>query len=230
MIITIHQPQYLPYIGFFHKLMLSDVCVILDDVEYSKNDFFNRNRIKTPQGWCWKTVPVKAKMKQLIKDDEIDNSQNWGVKHLKAILANYEKAAFFNEYQEFFKDYYSESWETLVDLNLKSIEYIAKKLNLNVKFRKSSELGINSKKTQRLVDICKKLNAMSYIAGVGSKDYMDAELFRESGIKLLYQDFKHPVYEQRFGKFEELMSVIDLIFNNGKKSIEIIKNSGGVFQ
>ena len=137
MIITIHQPQYLPYIGFFHKLMLSDVCVILDDVEYSKNDFFNRNRIKTPQGWCWITVPVKAKMKQLIKDVEIDNSQNWGVKHWKAILANYEKAAFFNEYQEFFKDYYSESWETLVDLNLKSIEYIAKKLNLNVKFRRN---------------------------------------------------------------------------------------------
>lgn len=228
--ICIQQPQYLPYIGFFHKLMLSDVCVILDDVKYSKNDFFNRNKIKTAQGWCWLTVPVKASADHLIKDAEIDNTHNWRGKHFKTILLNYMKSPFFERHKDFFEEYYKKKWVNLTELNLSSLKYISEQLKIPIKFIRSSGLGITTAKTQKLVDICKMLKADTYISGIGAKDYMDDKLFETNGIKLLYQDFRHPVYEQRFEKFEKFMSIIDLIFNHGLKSAGIIRNSGGVFQ
>jgi len=228
--VSIQQPQYLPYIGFFHKLMLSDIHVILDDVIYGKNTFVNRNRIKTPQGAAWITVPTRAKRDQLIKEYKIDNSRNWKRKHLNAIKTNYGGAPFFKDYREFFDDYYKKEWIRLVDLDSEALEYISKQLNINVKFIMASELGITTTETQRLIDICSKVGADTYISGIGGKEYMDKKLFKTNGIKLLYQDFKHPVYKQRFGKFEEFMSIIDLLLNHGAESIEIIKNSGGTRQ
>lgn len=227
---SIQQPQYLPYIGFFHKLMLSDVHVVLDDVTYGKNTFVNRNRIKTPQGGEWITVPMKARKDQLIKEYKIDNTHDWRRKNLNAIKTNYGGAPFFKDYSEFFYDYYKKEWVNLAELDIEALKYIAKELKINVKFIRSSELGITTTETQRLIDICKAVEADAYISGIGGKDYMDEKLFKTNGIKLLYQDFKHPVYKQRFGKFEEFMSVIDLLFNHGAGSLEIIKNSGGTRQ
>ena len=226
--VCIQQPQYLPYIGFFHKLMHSDVCVILDDVEYSKNDLFNRNKIKTSQEWCWLTVPVKANMKQLIKDVKINNSSNWKKKHSMAIQSNYQKAAFFNTYWDFFEKYYSKEWDTLTELNMESLKYLAKVLDIPIKFVMSSELNITTSKTQRLIDICKKVGADTYVSGTGAKDYMNDKLFEKENIKLLYQDFNHPVYNQQFGEFEKFMSIIDLLFNHGEESSNIIRQAGGV--
>jgi len=220
------QPQYMPYIGFFHKLMLSDTCVILDDVQYSKNDFFNRNKIKTAQGWCWLTIPVVAKNTTLIKDVKINNSMSWREKHFKSILSNYKKAPFFDEHINFFESLYKKEWSDLTDLNMGIINYICEQLEISIKFIRSSSLGVLSTKTERLIDICKKLDADTYISGTGAKNYMKDELFKENKIELFYQDFEHPIYDQRFGDFEQFMSAIDLLFNKGHKSIEIIKNSG----
>ncbi len=224
--VSIQQPQYLPYIGFFHKLMLSDIHVILDDVTYGKNTFVNRNRIKTPQGAAWITIPMRVKRDQMIKEYKIDNTRDWRRKHLNAIKTNYGGAPFFKDYREFFDDYYKKEWVNLVELDAEALEYIAKQLNINVKFIRSSKLGITTTETQRLIDICNAVEADTYISGIGGKEYMDGNLFKTNNITLIYQDFKHPVYKQRFGKFEEFMSIIDLLFNHGKESTEIIKNSG----
>ncbi len=228
MIVSIHQPQYMPYIGFFHKLMLSDIHVFLDDAQYNKNAFINRNRIKTANGNLWLTVPVHASIKNTIKEVVIDNKSNWKNNHLKSIINNYSKTSFFQEYRDFFEKVYSKEWNNLSELNIYLIQEIAKKLNLNTKFVRVSDMGISSDSTQRLIDICKKLNADTYISGPGGNKYMDVNLFKENSIKLVYQEFNHPVYNQRFGKFTELMSIIDLLFNHGSDSTDIIKNSGGI--
>ena len=150
-IITIHQPGYLPWLGFFHKLLISDVYVIFDDVQYEKNSFNNRNKIKIPQGDCWLTVPIitKGKSKEtLINNAEINNNQNWTKKHLKTIQTYYSKSKFFQDYLWFFKEIYNKNWEVLSDLNIHILKWLLEELDINVELVLSSELkGKKIKKT-----------------------------------------------------------------------------------
>jgi len=224
MIAAIHQPQYLPWLGYFNKIYRADVFCYLDDVQYKKNEWQNRNRIKTSQGWQWITVPVKYRFPQIINDVTINNAVNWRKKHFQAIKTNYGKTPFFPEYRDFFEDVYKKEWEFISDLNIYIIEYIKKRLGMEMTTTiTSSEMELSDDPTDRLIDICKFVGADTYLSGQDGGKYMNLERFSERGIKIIVQDFKHPEYPQRFGDFTSHMSIIDLLFNCGPESLDRIK-------
>lgn len=226
MIFSAHQPQYLPWIGFFHKVMHSDIFVFLDDVQFKKREFQNRNRIRTKDGWIWLTVPVLTKNKyyQKLNEVRINNSYDWRKEHWKSILISYSSAEYFKKYSDFFESVYKMEWEKLLDLNLFIINYIFKVIKIDVKTYLSSEFNICKTGTERIIEIAKILKGDTYLSGVGGIDYLEEHRFSEEGIKLVYQFFPHPVYKQQFNGFQPYMSIIDLLFNCGEKSIDVIRN------
>lgn len=228
MIVSIHQPHYHPWIGYFDKIAKSDVFVYLDNVQYKKREFQNRNKIRTLDGWGWITVPVitKGRYYQKMSNVEVDNSIDWTKSHWEIINENYKSAKHFSEHEKFFKKIYSTVWGKLIDLNLKINEYLFKAFQINTRIYFESQLDISSTSTERIIQICKKLNADEYLTGQGAKDYLDESLFEKEGIKLSWQEFTHPVYEQAYKGFEPYMSIIDLLFNKGNESVSIIQ--GGI--
>ena len=227
MILSIHQPQYLPWLGYFHKMYHSDAFVFLDNARYKKNEYQNRNRIKTKNGGMWLTVPVlKGEHHPDITGVYADNAQQWRKKHWTTIHMNYVKAPFFKKYSDFFEDLYKREWEKLADLNIYIINFLKEILGMERKTYLSSELGVNTTGTQRLVDICKALKADTYLSGAGGRDYLEEDIFKKNSIKLTYQNFDHPVYGQLYMKdtkdFVPYLSVIDLIFNHGPDSLDIL--------
>jgi hypothetical protein len=226
--VAIHQPNYLPYLGFFHKIYLSDVFVILDTVQFVKSGplaWMNRNKIRTKEGWTWLSVPVltKGRFPVAIKQALIDNTGNWRKKHWYSISCNYNKAKYFKRYADFFEQLYSRQWDKLAELNQKIIDYLFQQLGIGVKIVKASELEAEGTGTELLINICKEIGANSYIYGRHGEDYMDAEDFRRQRIRLLPQDFRHPRYQQLHQPFIEGLSVIDLLFNEGENSAKIIQ-------
>lgn len=231
MILAGHQPEYLPYIGFFCKMMQCDKFVIVDHVQFSKKSWQSRNRIRTKEGWILLTVPVltKNKFEQPINEVRINNAINWQKKHWRSMYLNYKKAPFFGVYKDFFEQVYSQKWEKLVDLNETIIRYIARELNINVEIVKSSEFNPCGQKTDLLIDMCKKLGADTYLSGEGGRRYVDESKFKTHNLNSVYINFRHPVYRQQFEPYIPDMSVIDLMFNYGNDpSREIIQNSGGI--
>lgn len=225
MIISIHQPNYLPYLGFFDKIMRSNKFIIYDDAQFVKGDFHNRNRIRTSEGFQWLTVPIRAKLGQRINEVKIDNMHFWAKKHLKSIIANYEGAPFYNRYIKDFEDVYNKKTENLVELNMNLIQLLLRLLKITTPILMSTELGpFKSKSTEKLIELCKIAGGTAYLAGGLAKNYMDESLFQEAGIKVEHQNFAHPTYRQNFKGFIPNMSAIDLLFNCGEKSSKIICN------
>lgn len=223
MIVAVHQPQFLPWLGYFDKIRRADLFCYLDNVQYKKNDWQNRNRIKTAQGWQWLTVPVHYRFPQKIKEVRINNTVNWKKKHLQTLATNYNRAPLFKEFAKLFEEVYSQDWEFLSELNIALIERLKTKFRLDrVPFVKSSEMNLREDPTDRLIDICKELKADSYLSGQDGVKYMDLERFRQSGIRVVVQEFIHPVYPQLFKDFQANMSVVDLLFNCGPEGIERI--------
>jgi DNA-binding ferritin-like protein len=228
MIASGHQPNYLPYIGFFHKACLCDKFVIVDNVQYVKRGPFgwiNRNKIRTSEGWLWLTVPVlsKGKYTQDIMDTMIDNSKPWQHQHWRTISLAYQKAPYFSEHKEFFRKIYETKWEKLDELSEVIIRYLIKALGIKAEIAKSSVIGAEGKGTDLIIDMCKKLGADTYLHGRHGKDYIDESKFADNNIKCLYQEFKHPAYKQVYEPFIEELSVIDLLFNCGPESLSVIK-------
>ena len=215
MICAIHQPQYLPYLGFFDKMKRSDIFVFLDDCQFKKNEWQNRNRIRTKDGWQWITVPVRYRFGEEIREIEINNNTNWRHKHLQSLLTNYGKTPCFKEYIDFFKETYKRGWEFLVDINLHFIGYLMGALGIKTKTVLSSQLDIKTTGTRRLIDITKKVGADTYLSGPGGREYLEIGEFKEAGIKLIFQEFKHPEYKQQFEGFIPNLSVVDFLFNCG---------------
>ncbi|MFW6129792.1 MAG: WbqC family protein [Atribacterota bacterium] len=215
MIAGIHQPQYMPWLGYIDKIKKCDKFVFLDDVQYKKREYQNRNKIRTPQGSMWLTIPVlvKGKYRQDIKQVKINNSTNWRKDHIKAIKHNYSSAKYFDKYFPQIEKIFSKEYKYLIDINMETIKFMIKAFDIDTEYVFSSELNIKSQRTQRLIDICKKLGADEYLSGQGAKDYMDQELFNKNGIKLRYQEFKHPEYTQNFDGFIPNLSAIDYLFN-----------------
>ncbi len=223
MIITVHQPQYLPWPGYFDKIDQSDIFVILDDVQFKKNEWQNRNRIKTSQGWQWITVPILHNFPEEIRKIRINNKTDWKRKHLNALITNYSKTRFFKDYITFFEDLYNREWDYLADLNLRIIYYLINVLGLKREIILSSSLQLSKEPTERLIDICKLIEGDTYLSGQGGQNYMNMDRFHEEGIKVIFQDFKLPPYNQLFGDFIPYMSIIDLLFNHGEESMDIIR-------
>jgi hypothetical protein len=223
LIVTIHQPQYLPWLGYFDKIDKADIFVILDNVQYKKNEWQNRNRIKTANGWQWLSVPVLYKFPQKINQVRINNGVDWRRKHLNALSMNYGKSPYLNEYRSFLEDTFLKEWEYLVDININFIDFFIQKMGIDTKTPLASKLSLREDPTYRLIDICKEVGADTYLAGKDGRNYMDIESFEKENINIIFQDFQHPTYNQLFGNFEPNMSVIDLLFNYGEESFNIIR-------
>ncbi len=225
--LTVHQPEYLPYIGYFERLAKSDIFVVLDDVGYQKNGFINRNKIKTKDGAKWLTIPVKGRSPNLrINEVLIDESKNWGNSQFSSIASAYSKAPYFKEYSAFLKETFNKKWEKIADLDFYLIENIIKFLGINLEIIKSSDLKVQGKATERLINMCKILKADNYLSGPGNKEHqVEKEAFEKADIKVKIKDFSNPEYPQMFMNqgFLPYMSVIDLLFNCGPKSLDIIK-------
>ena len=218
--IAVHQPQYIPWLGYFHKMANVDLFVFLDNVQYKKREFQNRNRIKTPSGPIWLTVPVltKGNFFQKISEVKIDNQERWREKHYETLKRNYSKAPFFKTYQNFLDEIYGKEWDYLIDLNVATVNYLKDALKITTPIKLESEIGTTKTHTERIIEICKKTGADTYLSGAGGKDYMDEGLFEQNKIKLEYQEFIFPVYPQLYGDFIPNLSALDLIFNCGPDS------------
>jgi len=226
-ICAIHQPQYMPWLGYFDKIDRADIFILLDDVQFKKNDWQNRNKIRTAQGWQWLTVPVLHDFGQKIKEVHINNRENWRHDHLRAIELNYGKAPYYKKYMDFFHALYEKEWYSLAELNIFVTEEIMKFLGIKTPLVRASHYKVTDECTQRLVDLCRAVKADTYLAGADGHKYMDMEMFKQSGITLVTQSFDHAVYPQCWGKdgngFISNMSVIDLLMNCGEKSLEILR-------
>jgi len=225
--IAIHQPNYLPYLGFFHKIYLCDIFVILDTVQFVKSGplaWINRNKIRTSEGWMWLTVPVltRGKFPVIIKNALIDNGKNWRRKHFDSIYYNYEKAPYFHKYADFFEELYKKEWERLSPLNEEIIRYLLHELDISVKIIRASDLNAKGRGTDLLVNICKMSGAEEYIYGKHGEDYMELEKLEQNGIKPVPQNFASSPYKQAYEPFFENMSIIDTLFNEGPSGINRI--------
>ncbi|MDQ5985413.1 MAG: hypothetical protein CSYNP_01123 [Syntrophus sp. SKADARSKE-3] len=224
MIVSIHQPQYLPWLGYFDKIDRADVFVLLDNVQFKKNEWQNRNRIKTAQGPQWLTVPVQYKFPQRIHEVEINNQERWQHRQRQAIVSNYRKAPFWTMLDDFFEEIFSKPWPMISDLNIFVVKRLATILGISTPVYIASELSeFPEDPDERLVAITRLLGADTYLAGSGGHDYMNPVIYEEAGIQVMFQDYKHPVYSQLFGQYEPYLSVIDLIFNHGPDSLAILR-------
>lgn len=225
--IGILQPGYLPWLGFFEQMHKSDVFVIYDDVQYDKEGWRNRNRIKTANGVRWLTVPVVVEFGKhpLICNVSIDSKSNWKKKHLHSIRQNYSKALFFKKFIGIFEEAYAKEWQYLVDIDIYFIIKLSECLGIpDKKIIRSSTLNISGGRMERLVNICKLYNADIFYEGAAGKNYIDESCFERNGIKVEYQNYRHPVYNQLHGDFVPYLSVIDLLFNHGDESLAILLN------
>ena len=224
MIVAIHQPQYLPWLGYFDKINRADIFVLLDNVQFKKNEWQNRNKIKTAQGLQWLTVPVMYKFSQLINEVKINNKDKWQHRQRQAIISNYKKASYWSLLEEFFEEIFSSKWQYISQLNIHVVKKLAELLGITTPIFVASELGeFPEDPDDRLIALTKHFDADTYLAGGGGREYMNMEKYAERGIEVIFQEYKHPVYNQLFGDFKPFMSVIDLIYNHGEKSLEILK-------
>jgi hypothetical protein len=225
MIVSINQPAYLSWLGYFHRIAISDAHIVLDHVQLEKNSFTNRNKIRTTKGWCWLTVPVQTAGKfggLPIKEVEIANQKLWAFKHWQTLRFNYSKAPFFDQHAAFFEGIYARRWEKLGELAHEITRYLLDAFGIASKLYFSSQMAASGKKDELVLNLCRELGATVYLSGPLGRDYLREELFRHERIALRYDDYRHPVYAQVYPGFEPYMAAIDLLFNCGPASLEII--------
>jgi hypothetical protein len=224
--ISIHQPEHLPWLGFFHKISLVEVFVLLDIVQYRKQYFQNRNRLRTSNGFIMVTVPVISKNRrdQFIKDVEIDwTDRYWPQRIWESIKHNYNKAPYFGKYGEELRAIYCDTlWNRLADLNITLIKKLSDMLGIKTNFIIASNLNETGKSTDLIIAICQKLNAKLYLSGRFGKNYLEETKFDQAGVELKYHNFYHPIYKQVYDPFLPEMSVIDLLMCHGKDSLKIL--------
>jgi WbqC-like protein family len=223
---AILQPGFLPWLGFFEQMSRADVFVFLDDVQYTKNDWRNRNRIKTKDGTQWLTVPVSYTFGQKILDVAIDHSTPWAQKQIRAIESWYRRAHHFERYSGDLAAILGKRHARLVDLDIELTVWLQNQIGLHVKLLRSSELPIASQDRQlKLIELCKSLGCDTFYEGNAGQSYMDVGLFRAHGVEVEFQQYSHPYYPQLWSKeqgFISHLSVIDLLFNHGPDSLAIL--------
>lgn len=242
MIVTIHQPEYLPWLGFFNKMQQADVFVVLDTVQFTKEDFQNRNRVKTRNGWSWLTVPVykKGRSSQRILDVEICNDSRWGRKTAALLRDSYGKAPHFAEHfydsqGGFFEGLFAATWTSLCELDIEIIQYLRHALGIETKILRASQLDLPATDLPGGIDvnggtevthrISRHLGADVYLSGSFGRDYLDESVFQASGIEVQYTSFEHPTYEQLWPPFEPRLSAIDVLFNHGEEASRILETT-----
>ena len=231
-IVSGHQSVYLPWLGLFHKLYLSDVFVYMDTVQYLEGDWNNRNKIRTPQGWMWLTAPIDRRASQGHMLDQIvlrghedpDAKTFWQKQHWSSIRVNYGKTPFFDDYAtELEKMYLGQTWVRLVDLCWAQFNLFRSWLGLDDRrVVRMSEISFSGVKDELVLDHCRKLHGDAVVFGSHGCDYVNTKRFNQAGIQVYFQDYQHPVYRQRFPGFEPYMTILDLLFNYGPDSREVL--------
>jgi len=225
MIVAIHQPHYLPWLRYVDKAARADVFVLLDDAQFTKNGWQNRNRIKTPQGWTYLTVPAEDPFGRPILEVGICSREGWRKKHWNALRTSYGRVPYFRRYAEAFETIYTREWESLCDLNLHLLEVLFRLLGVRVPMVRSTRLGIPGRATERLVAICRALRADVYLTGdYGAQNHLEIKPFQEAGISVWRQNWSCPVYRQLFPQagFLPDLSIVDLLFNEGDRALEVL--------
>ena len=226
-ITSIHQPDFIPYFGFFNKINKSDIYVVMDNVQLSKSGWTHRDKIKTSKEVSWITIPIKnIKKKQLIKDCLIDHDINWKKKHINMISENYKNSKFINEGIEIINDLYKLNTNYLFEFNFNIINKLFEIFKINVDIKLLSQINVDGDKSELLIKILKKINSNLYLSGDGAKNFIDIDLFRYNNIEIIFNNFKHPIYEQINGNFVKNLSILDIILNCGITETEkLIKNA-----
>jgi hypothetical protein len=213
----------MPWLGYFDKIVKSDCFVFLDIVQFKKNEFQNRNKIKTAHGWMWLTVPVRYKYPEHIDEVKVNNRIDWRKKHLRALDINYQRAPYFRDLFPTLEEFYAGDSESLTQINRASVLMCLGILGMNKETKVASEMGdFPEEPSERLAAICESLGADIYLSGRGGKDYLDLHPFQKRKITVIFQDFKHPVYPQLYGDFISHLSLLDLLFNCGPDSLNLL--------
>lgn len=223
------QPGYLPWLGFFDQMNRSDIFVFYDDVQFDKNGWRNRNRIKSPTGPHWLTVPVRINsLSQQILETEIDDRQPWARKHIGSIKQFYAHAPYLIHYlPELEELLLGRRWELLIDLDLAVIKTFCAWLGITHRMVRSSELGITGERSERLLNICRHFGTRRYLSGTAAQGYLNVDLFADNGIEVEWQNYEHPIYPQQHGDFVPYLSILDLLLNCGDESLSIIDRGRG---
>jgi len=225
MIVSTYQPFFAPFSAFFVKAYLSDMMVVLDNVQFpQRTTWITRNRFKNDQGTLWITIPVWRKGLGLQKINEVTiyPEGNWRKKHIASLKKSYANAPYLNEHFDFVSEVFSFKFEKLIDLNMNIIHYLNKHLMIPTPLALQSDLGINEKGNELLIKICLKTGASDYLAQKSAEKYLDKDLFSRAGIALHFFTPPSPVYPQLWGAFIHNLSAFDLLFNCGPKSHEIL--------
>lgn len=231
--VVILQPSYIPWRGYFDQIRRADLFIFYDDVQYDKHGWRNRNQIKTSQGKQWLTIPVhSAGVTQgiAIKDVKIDRNKPWAKNHLKALTISYNKAPYFKKYQSLLEDFYSRQDESIANFTIETTIALARELGIqDTRFMRSSELEeINGLKTDRLLQILKKVGATHYISGPSAQDYIEKDKFNTAGISLEYILYDYPEYPQLYPPFDPNVTILDLLFMTGENALKyIVKDEEG---
>ena len=227
MIVSINQPAYLPWLGYFHRIVASELHIVLDHVQFEKNSFTNRNKIRTANGWCWLTVPVhtKGRMGDLaINELRTAGAGKWRHKHWQSIRFNYAKAPYFSDHAAFFEGIFQNEWPKLAPLTTEITIYILEALGIETEILYSSEMNVRGNKHELVLNLCKTVDADVYLSGPLGRDYLNEGDFRAAGMELRYDEFRHPVYAQVQDGFEPFMAAVDLLFNHGPDSLRILRD------
>ncbi|MEI7605795.1 MAG: WbqC family protein [Rhodospirillaceae bacterium] len=217
--VVIHQPDFAPYLGFFHRFLQADLYIVLDHVQFvtgTSRSWTHRDKIKTPAGEKWLTLSVrKAPLDTPINRVELSDAVDWAGGNLNLLRQNYRRAAFFGEIMPLVEALYRDPPPLMADFNLRSINLLADLFDVRIPQVRSATLDPQGSKNALLVDLLRKVEATRYISGVGARDYMDTAVFAAAGIEVVWQDFRHPVYPQQFEGFVPYLSSLDVLFNCG---------------
>ena len=225
MIVSINQPAYVPWLGYFHRIAASNLHIVLDHVQFEKNSFTNRNKIPTAGGYSWLTVPVRTSGRfgaLPIAELEIETSSDWARKHWMTLSQRYAKARYFAEHAAFFESLYCQRWERLIDLCDRVTRYLLAAFDIRTELRRSSTMEPRGAKDEVILDLCRKAGATTYLSGALGRNYLRESLFAAAGIRVIYQDYQHPTYPWPGGAFQPYMAAVDLLFHHGPASREIL--------
>jgi len=213
-IVSINQPAYLPWLGYFHRVLRSDLHVVLDHVQFEKNSFTNRNRVRTPQDWTWLSVPVRTKGRfgeLRLHELEIVNERPWARKHFDTLRFNYRRAGHFAAEADYWGEVYAREWTRLADLQRETTGHTLGALGIDVPLRSSSELDVGGAKDELVLNLCRAVGASVYLSGPLGRDYLVPERFADAGIELRYHDYVPPTYPQAHPGFEPGLAALDAV-------------------
>jgi hypothetical protein len=224
--LVVLQPGYLPWLGYFDQMRRADIFVHLDDVQFDKHGWRNRNQIKGAKGANWLTVPIlhSGRFGQCVLDVEIDYRRDWQRKHLATLRQSYARAPFVDAVIPALSPLLERHWDRLVDLDLAIIEWLALALGISTRCFRASQLGIAGERSDRLLSLCLHFGATRYLSGSAARDYLDVDKFSNAGVDVIWQDYAHPTYRQQHGTFVTHLSVVDLLLNEGPASLGILSS------